>query len=188
RGRLVCARTDSGAFATRAERGMQRRAGGGGGDAAAGAGGGGAAAGAEAGGGGAQGGGEGARGGRSLQRRACLGGFSTPSGGGADRAGAQAGGGAGGAALSRARKERASMAETQRITVTVNGTRYEREVEPRRLPGEAEHRHTLQQACWDHHGLQCGFCTPGMLMTALELIEKFPLATDEEIRLGLSGN
>src|SRR5438477_549114 len=82
---------------------------------------------------GAQGGGEGARGGRSLQRRACFGGFSPASGGGADRAGAQAGGGAGGAALSRARKERASMAETQRITVTVNGTRYEREVEPRLL-------------------------------------------------------
>ena len=54
--------------------------------------------------------------------------------------------------------------------------------------GEAEHLHPLQQAFWDHHGLQCGFCTPGMLMTALELIEKFPLATDEEIRLGLSGN
>ena len=135
------------------------------------------------------------------------------------------------------------MAETQRITVTVNGTRYEREVEPRLLLGdflreqvnltgahfgcehgvcgactamvngetvrsclmfavqadgcelktveglgEAEHLHPLQQAFWDHHGLQCGFCTPGMLMTALELIEKFPLATDEEIRLGLSGN
>ena len=39
-----------------------------------------------------------------------------------------------------------------------------------------------------HHALQCGFCTPGMLMTATDLLQKYPLATDDEIREGLSGN
>ena len=48
--------------------------------------------------------------------------------------------------------------------------------------------HPLQQAFWDHHGLQCGFCTPGMLMTAIDLIDKYPLETDQDIRKGLSGN
>jgi aerobic carbon-monoxide dehydrogenase small subunit len=46
----------------------------------------------------------------------------------------------------------------------------------------------LQQAFHEHHGLQCGFCTPGMLMTATDLLKKYPLATDDEIREGLSGN
>ena len=46
----------------------------------------------------------------------------------------------------------------------------------------------LQEAFREHHALQCGFCTPGMLMTATDLLRKYPLATDEEIREGLSGN
>ena len=46
----------------------------------------------------------------------------------------------------------------------------------------------LQQQFREHHGLQCGFCTPGMLMTGEDLLRKYPLATDEEIREGLSGN
>ena len=46
----------------------------------------------------------------------------------------------------------------------------------------------LQEAFREHHALQCGFCTPGMLMTATDLIRKYPLATDDEIRAGLSGN
>jgi carbon-monoxide dehydrogenase small subunit len=46
----------------------------------------------------------------------------------------------------------------------------------------------LQEAFREHHALQCGFCTPGMLMTVTDLIKKYPLATDEEIRAGLSGN
>ena len=46
----------------------------------------------------------------------------------------------------------------------------------------------LQEAFHAHHALQCGFCTPGMLMTATDLLRKYPLATDEEIREGLSGN
>src|SRR5262250_2105678 len=45
--------------------------------------------------------------------------------------------------------------------------------------------HPIQQAFWDKHGLQCGFCTPGMMLTALDLIKKYPLATDREIREGL---
>jgi aerobic carbon-monoxide dehydrogenase small subunit len=46
----------------------------------------------------------------------------------------------------------------------------------------------LQEAFREHHALQCGFCTPGMLMTVTDLISKYPLATDDEIRAGLSGN
>jgi carbon-monoxide dehydrogenase small subunit len=46
----------------------------------------------------------------------------------------------------------------------------------------------LQEAFREHHALQCGFCTPGMLMTITDLIKKYPLATDDEIRAGLSGN
>ena len=46
----------------------------------------------------------------------------------------------------------------------------------------------LQESFREHHALQCGFCTPGMLMTATDLLRKYPLATDDEIREGLSGN
>jgi carbon-monoxide dehydrogenase small subunit len=46
----------------------------------------------------------------------------------------------------------------------------------------------LQQAFHQQHALQCGYCTPGMLMTIRDLMRKYPLATDEEIRKGLSGN
>jgi aerobic-type carbon monoxide dehydrogenase small subunit (CoxS/CutS family) len=46
----------------------------------------------------------------------------------------------------------------------------------------------LQEAFHEHHALQCGFCTPGMLITATDLIKKYPLATDDDIRDGLSGN
>jgi len=46
----------------------------------------------------------------------------------------------------------------------------------------------LQQSFHEHHALQCGFCTPGMLMTATDLMKKYPLASDDEIREGLSGN
>ncbi len=48
--------------------------------------------------------------------------------------------------------------------------------------------HPLQQAFWDHHGLQCGYCTPGMIMAAAKLIENNPGITEEEIRHGLEGN
>jgi aerobic carbon-monoxide dehydrogenase small subunit len=48
--------------------------------------------------------------------------------------------------------------------------------------------HPMQQAFWEKHGLQCGFCTPGMIMAAAELVAEQPGATDEEIRHGLEGN
>ncbi len=130
------------------------------------------------------------------------------------------------------------------ITVTVNGTTYQRDVEPRTLlayflreqlgltgthvgcdssscgcctvvldgtravksctmfavtadgheimtvEGLEQHGtlHPLQQAFWDNHGLQCGFCTPGMLMTSYALLKHNPNPSEHEIREGISGN
>ena len=129
------------------------------------------------------------------------------------------------------------------VTITVNGQRYERQVEPRLLlvhflrevvgstgtkvgcdtsqcgsctvllDGVAmksctaltvqadDHEvttieglatgaalHPLQDAFWEKHGLQCGFCTPGMIMASHELLRTNPNPTDEEIRHGLEGN
>ncbi len=48
--------------------------------------------------------------------------------------------------------------------------------------------HPLQQAFWDQHGLQCGFCTPGMIMQSAWLLEQNPHPTDDEVREGISGN
>jgi carbon-monoxide dehydrogenase small subunit len=48
--------------------------------------------------------------------------------------------------------------------------------------------HPLQQAFWDQHGLQCGFCTPGMIMQAAWLLEQNVDPSEEEIRHGISGN
>jgi aerobic carbon-monoxide dehydrogenase small subunit len=48
--------------------------------------------------------------------------------------------------------------------------------------------HPIQQAFWDEHGLQCGFCTPGFIMAASYLLEQNPNPSDEEIRKGLEGN
>src|SRR4029450_4108835 len=47
--------------------------------------------------------------------------------------------------------------------------------------------HPLQQAFWDQHGLQCGFCTPGMIMQAAWLLGENPDPSEEEIRWGISG-
>ena len=136
------------------------------------------------------------------------------------------------------------MATTKpRINVTVNGTVYEREIEPRMLlahflrdtlnltgthigcdtsqcgactvhldgravksctvlaasadggtvttiEGLRPHGqlHPLQEAFWQEHGLQCGFCTPGVIMTAVGLLRDNPTASAEEIREGLAGN
>ena len=131
-----------------------------------------------------------------------------------------------------------------RVSVTVNGKTYEREIEPRLLlsdflrhelgltgthvgcehgvcgactvlfdgepvrsclilavqahgrelttveglaPGPDE-LHPLQQAFWEKHGLQCGFCTPGFLMTLVPFLEQNPSPTELEIRQALSGN
>ncbi len=131
-----------------------------------------------------------------------------------------------------------------KISVTVNGSKYEREVEPRTLlvyflrealgltgthvgcdssscgvcvvvlDGERAVKactmfavmadgheittveglaqggklHPLQQAFWDCHGLQCGYCTPGMLMTSLVLLERSPDPSESAIREALAGN
>ena len=48
--------------------------------------------------------------------------------------------------------------------------------------------HALQDGFWEEHGLQCGYCTPGMIMAASQLLERHPNPTDEEIRHGLEGN
>ena len=48
--------------------------------------------------------------------------------------------------------------------------------------------HPLQEGFHEEHGLQCGFCTPGMIMRAAELLEKNPNPSEEEIRMGIAGN
>jgi carbon-monoxide dehydrogenase small subunit len=135
------------------------------------------------------------------------------------------------------------MAQTIPITVTVNGTRYTREVEPRQLlvyllrdefnltgthvgcdtsqcgacsvllDGQAVKSctvlavqadgatittveglasggrlHPIQEAFWEAHGLQCGFCTPGMIITIHQLLEEHPSPSEEEVRHGIKGN
>ena len=69
----------------------------------------------------------------------------------------------------------AAQAEGCRVT-TVEGLAGDGELQP------------LQQAFWDLHGLQCGFCTPGVLMTLTELLRDDPNANEEAIRLALSGH
>ena len=54
--------------------------------------------------------------------------------------------------------------------------------------GRIGQMNALQESFHEHHALQCGFCTPGMLMTVTDLLKKYPLATDDDIRQGLSGN
>ncbi len=132
---------------------------------------------------------------------------------------------------------------TQHVSVTVNGTRHEADVEPRLLlvhllrdvlgltgthigcdtshcgactvlmdgasaksctllavqangaqittiegMEQAGKLHPLQQAFWDQHGLQCGFCTPGMILESTWLLSQNPDPTEQEIREGISGN
>jgi carbon-monoxide dehydrogenase small subunit len=48
--------------------------------------------------------------------------------------------------------------------------------------------HPVQEAFWSEHGLQCGFCTPGMIMASIALLDRLPRPSDEEIRAGLEGN
>ena len=54
--------------------------------------------------------------------------------------------------------------------------------------GQEGSLHPLQEAFWEHHGLQCGYCTPGMIMSASALLARNPNPTEEEVRLGLEGN
>ena len=53
---------------------------------------------------------------------------------------------------------------------------------------DAKTLHPLQEAFHEHHGLQCGFCTPGILTTLIELLRDNPDPTEEDIRIGISGN
>jgi len=130
-----------------------------------------------------------------------------------------------------------------KVTITVNGTKHESEIEPRtllvqyvrdtlgltgtnigcdtsscgactvHLDGEAAksctilaaqadggavttieglatngEMHPMQKAFMENHGLQCGYCTPGMVMAAIGLLNENPKPTDDEVRLGLEGN
>ena len=54
-------------------------------------------------------------------------------------------------------------------------------------PGPEE-LNDVQQAFWDNHGLQCGFCTPGMVIAAMDLLERNPRPTEAEVRAGMGGN
>jgi aerobic carbon-monoxide dehydrogenase small subunit len=56
------------------------------------------------------------------------------------------------------------------------------------LAGANGELHPVQQAFWDRHGLQCGFCTPGMMMTLVALLRESPDANEAEIRDAISGN
>ena len=48
--------------------------------------------------------------------------------------------------------------------------------------------HALQEAFWDEHGLQCGYCTPGMILSMVDLVDRNPQPSEAEIRRGLDGN
>ena len=95
------------------------------------------------------------------------------------------------------------------VTITVNGVSHTTGVEPRTLLVHflREHLnltgthvgcdtsncengdlHPVQRAFNEEHGLQCGYCTPGMVMTAIKLLEANPAPSDAEIRRGLEGN
>ncbi len=54
--------------------------------------------------------------------------------------------------------------------------------------GSQENMSKIQQKFQEHHALQCGFCTPGMLATCEDMVKKYPLTSEDEIRDGLSGN
>ncbi len=55
-------------------------------------------------------------------------------------------------------------------------------------PGSSGKLHPVQEGFWECHGLQCGFCTPGMIISATQLLERAPNPSEEEIRYGLEGN
>jgi len=56
------------------------------------------------------------------------------------------------------------------------------------LASGADDLHPIQEAFWEKHGLQCGFCTPGMVLTAKALLERSPRPDEQEIRNALAGN
>jgi carbon-monoxide dehydrogenase small subunit len=54
--------------------------------------------------------------------------------------------------------------------------------------GSEDNLHPVQEAFWNNHGLQCGYCTPGMIMAAAALLQENPTPSEQEIRHGLEGN
>ena len=56
------------------------------------------------------------------------------------------------------------------------------------LAPDGDHLHPVQTGFWEEHGLQCGYCTPGMIMTTAQLLADNPSPTDEEIRHAIEGN
>jgi aerobic carbon-monoxide dehydrogenase small subunit len=70
------------------------------------------------------------------------------------------------------------------FAVTANG----KSVETIEGVGTSAALHPLQEGFWEKHGLQCGYCTPGMIMSAKHLLDKNPNPSEEEIRFGISGN
>ncbi|MGZ4166047.1 MAG: (2Fe-2S)-binding protein [Solirubrobacteraceae bacterium] len=54
--------------------------------------------------------------------------------------------------------------------------------------GTEDNLHPMQEAFWNNHGLQCGYCTPGMIMSATALLARNPNPTEDEVRQGLEGN
>src|SRR5262249_43465701 len=181
---------------------------------------------------------------RSDRRCARAGLLSPTSGGGALAAGAREGACAAARSTRRPSALGATMGETRKISLTVNGKRYEEEVEVRvtladfirhqlgltgthlgcehgvcgactilfddrsarsclMLAVQAEGHniipvegiapspdelHPLQQAFHENHGLQCGFCTPGILTTLIEFLRDNPDPTEQEVRVAISGN
>lgn len=53
--------------------------------------------------------------------------------------------------------------------------------------GTVENLHPIQRGFWEEHGLQCGYCTPGAMITMIDFLNQNPNPTDEEIRMGLEG-
>src|ERR1041384_4774621 len=70
------------------------------------------------------------------------------------------------------------------LTVQADGA----ELMPIEGLAQGEKLHTLQEAFWECHGLQCGFCTPGMILAAHQLLKRNPKPTESEIRHALDGN
>jgi carbon-monoxide dehydrogenase small subunit len=70
------------------------------------------------------------------------------------------------------------------LAISANGS----EINTVEAMGTLDELSPLQEAFREHHGLQCGFCTPGMLATCKDALQKYPLETDDQIRDALSGN
>src|ERR671924_485074 len=87
------------------------------------------------------------------------------------------------------------------ITLTVNGREHRVTIEARKVQADGaeittiegvapsfEELHPVQEAFWEKQGLQCGYCTPGMVLRSIELLEENPNPTREEVREGIASN